>query len=415
MDGEVPEGWRAPRLRELCRLRRDSIDPGESPSEMFRHYSIPAFDEGRGPKLERGRTILSGKFAVPAGSVLFSKLNLRIPRIWLPDVAPEDSRSVCSTEFLVLEPNPDQLSRRFLFHLLKSERLLNRLASGAAATTNSHQRIRPEDLLNHTVNLPPKSQQDSIVEVLDAIDEAIEKTEAVIAATEDVRKALLQELLTRGVPGWHTEWKTVPGIGTIPACWEVVRLGEVVTIKSGQEDPRDAALGDRLFVAPDDVEGETRVLIRRRTVADARAISGKYAFDQHDVIYSKIRPYLKKVYLPDEPGLCSADMYPVRPHDSIDRVFLSWLLLSDALTNYVATCSDRTGIPKVNREGLLAYRFGLPPAAEQSVIAKAIEAAMVAKDRQQHHVDALRNLKTHAADALLSGRLRVTVSEEVMP
>ena len=63
--------------------------------------------------------------------------------------------------------------------------------------------------------------------MLDSIDEAIERTEAVIAATERLRDALLHELLTRGVPGWHTEWKEVPGIGTIPADWEVVRLGDV--------------------------------------------------------------------------------------------------------------------------------------------------------------------------------------------
>ena len=64
--------------------------------------------------------------------------------------------------------------------------------------------------------------------MLDSIDEAIERTEAVIAATERLRDALLHELLTRGVPGWHTEWKDVPGIGTIPADWEVVRLGDVL-------------------------------------------------------------------------------------------------------------------------------------------------------------------------------------------
>ena len=73
--------------------------------------------------------------------------------------------------------------------------------------------------------------------MLDAIDGAIDHTEAVIAATERLRDALLHELLTRGVPGWHTEWKDVPGLGTIPADWEVVRLGEVAEVKSGTGFP----------------------------------------------------------------------------------------------------------------------------------------------------------------------------------
>ena len=76
--------------------------------------------------------------------------------------------------------------------------------------------------------LPPLPEQRAIAAVLDAIDDAIERTEAVITATERLRDALLHELLTRGVPGWHTQWKDVPGIGTIPAAWEVVRLGEVL-------------------------------------------------------------------------------------------------------------------------------------------------------------------------------------------
>ena len=76
--------------------------------------------------------------------------------------------------------------------------------------------------------LPPLPEQQAIAAVLDSIDEAIEGVEAVITATERLRDALLHELLTRGVPGWHTQWKDVPGIGTIPAGWEVVRLGEVL-------------------------------------------------------------------------------------------------------------------------------------------------------------------------------------------
>ena len=64
--------------------------------------------------------------------------------------------------------------------------------------------------------------------MLDSIDGAIEGAEAVIAATGGLRDALLHDLLTRGVPGWHTEWREVPGLGTIPADWEVARLGDVL-------------------------------------------------------------------------------------------------------------------------------------------------------------------------------------------
>ena len=88
--------------------------------------------------------------------------------------------------------------------------------------------------LNLPVLLPPLPEQQAIAAVLDSIDDAIERTEAVIAATEQLRDSLLHQLLTRGVPGQHTEWRDVPGLGTIPADWDVVRLGDVAeTITSG--------------------------------------------------------------------------------------------------------------------------------------------------------------------------------------
>ena len=64
--------------------------------------------------------------------------------------------------------------------------------------------------------------------MLDSIDDAIEGAEAVIAAIEQLRGSLLHDLLTRGLPGQHTEFRDVPGLGTIPAAWEVVRLGDVI-------------------------------------------------------------------------------------------------------------------------------------------------------------------------------------------
>ena len=88
----------------------------------------------------------------------------------------------------------------------------------------------PAIFADYRLGLPPLPEQRAIAAMLDSIDEAIERTEAVIDATERLRESLLHELLTRGVPGWHSEWKEVRGIGTIPADWDVVRLGDVAAI-----------------------------------------------------------------------------------------------------------------------------------------------------------------------------------------
>ena len=112
----------------------------------------------------------------------------------------------------------------FIFHSLvnKDVRLF------INGTTRS--KLTQADLREIAIGFPPLPEQRAIAAVLDSIDDAIEGAEAVIAATERLRGALLHELLTRGVPGWHTAWREAPGVGSVPADWEVVRLGEVAEV-----------------------------------------------------------------------------------------------------------------------------------------------------------------------------------------
>ena len=90
------------------------------------------------------------------------------------------------------------------------------------------------------VALPPVAEQRAIAAVLDAIYETIERTEAVISATERLRDALLHELLTRGIPELHTSWSQVPSLGTVPSNWHVARLIDVFEILDSRRVPLNA-------------------------------------------------------------------------------------------------------------------------------------------------------------------------------
>jgi type I restriction enzyme S subunit len=150
----LPKGWREGKVSNLATLSRDGLNPGEFPDETFDHYSLPAFDEGRTPKPERGDTIMSNKFIVPPDCVMVSKLNPRIPRIWLPDLRGQN-RAVCSTEFLVATPKPG-FSREFLYCLFINESFVSVFTTMVTGTSGSHQRVRSESLLNMDALLPPE-------------------------------------------------------------------------------------------------------------------------------------------------------------------------------------------------------------------------------------------------------------------
>ena len=186
-------------------------------------------------------------------------------------------------------------------------------------------------------------------------------------------------------------------------------MGDVAEVASGQVDPRDKRFQRQMFVAPDDIESRTGRLINKRTVGDVGAISGKYQFDAGDVLYSKIRPYLMKAYVPTESGLCSADVYPIKATESLEANFLAKVVLSSGFTEYIRTCSDRTGIPKVNRVDLFKYRMALPHLKEQQAIAAGLDKVDAAIAVAREEAAGLRLLKESAAESLLTGRERTSL------
>lgn len=139
----------------LIGIKREGLNPGEFPSELFDHYSIPAFDDGRMPRQEFGESIKSNKFVVPPQTVLLSKLNPRLPRVWLPEIN-SIRRAVCSTEFIVSEPKPG-FSPEFLYCLFGSSVFAESFSELVTGTSGSHQRVKPEDLLHMKVIRPPQA------------------------------------------------------------------------------------------------------------------------------------------------------------------------------------------------------------------------------------------------------------------
>ena len=166
--------------------------------------------------------------------------------------------------------------------------------------------------------------------------------------------------------------------------WERVTLGSVVEIASGQVDPRQVPYCDMIHVGGDNIESHSGKLLNLKTAGEQGLISGKYLFDRKDVLYSKIRPVLNKVVAPDFEGICSADIYPLRPiNGKLCKEFLVHLLRSDDFLGYTATCSSRTNIPKINRDALFAYQVMLPPLPEQRRIAAILDKADAIRRNRQ--------------------------------
>ena len=143
--GMIPEGWDAKPLSSICHIEKKTINPQKHPTCLFTHYSIPAYDNSELPELQKGSDILSNKYIISDYTILFSKLNPRIKRIW--NVYKSESNPICSTEFVVYKPM-DIDTYPFLYSFITGDDFYNNIMSKVNGATGSHQRFHPEETLD---------------------------------------------------------------------------------------------------------------------------------------------------------------------------------------------------------------------------------------------------------------------------
>ncbi|GAB3206395.1 hypothetical protein GCM10027294_08580 [Marinactinospora endophytica] len=179
-------------VEEISSLRKEQVLPAALAEARVAHYSLPAFDSGAMPEIADPRSIKSAKFVVYGPSVLLSKLNPEIPRVW--NVFPDQNLpALASTEFLVLEPR-NGVTAAELWAVLYQPGLLGDLAAKAAGTSKSHQRVRPSEVMTASV-IDPRELGHSRGQVRALADRAMQaRNES--RALADLRDTLLPQLMS---------------------------------------------------------------------------------------------------------------------------------------------------------------------------------------------------------------------------
>jgi type I restriction enzyme, S subunit len=114
----------------------------------------------------------------------------------------------------------------------------------------------------------------------------------------------------------------------LPASWQWILFSEAADIASNLVNPRE--IPSSPHIAPENVEGKTGRLLPYKTIEEDGVISPKHRFMKGQIVYSKIRPYLRKAILAEFDGACSADMYPLTPKTGVNpRYLLYWPISSD--------------------------------------------------------------------------------------
>jgi len=192
---EADESWEETTISSVAFHIRDSVNPSRNPLEIYNHYSIPAFDEGREPKSEIGSSILSNKYKVPSECILVSKLNPRVSRIWGLYGKVDERNSICSTEFQIVKPK-EELWYSFIYCFLRSNPVTNELAGASGGTSGSHQRVDPKVIFNLAFLKPDDITLKKFNDITSNYWEKIKKNKIQIRTLTQLRDTLLPKLMS---------------------------------------------------------------------------------------------------------------------------------------------------------------------------------------------------------------------------
>ena len=410
-NGAFPQGWRIVRLGDVAEVAFSGVDKRIVPEEtpvLLCNYTDVFYNERITPDMDFMTATATDtereRWQLKRGDVLFTKDSETADEIGIPSVVTDNMPGVlCGYHLGVARPSPGLVDGPFLAAALNStasRRHFTRVANGVTRFGLTLEAARSTPVL-----LPPLPEQRAIADVLDSIDDAIERTEAVIATTETLRDSLLHELLTRGVPGWHTEWQDVPGIGTIPADWEVVRLDRVATVERGKfahrprNEPRFYG-GEIPFIQTSDVVRAVGVIKSHSQTLNELGLSISRLFPAGTVVIT-IAANIGETAITGYPVAFPDSLVGITPTD-LDGRFLEYYLRTQKAT--LERFAPESAQKNINLEDLRPMLVPFPTMSEQTTIAEQLDAVQADVDNLHALLADIRGLKDSAAEELLSGR-----------
>jgi type I restriction enzyme, S subunit len=403
---------RTKRLNDLASLRTEKVLGAKDQNKPY--VGLEHMESGQPFLLGTAKSdsSISTNAVFYKGDVLFGKLRPNLRKSWL---ALFDG--YCSTDILVLQPNegfsPDFVARVFQREEVFEEAI--RTAEGTKMPRTSWARLKEYEVFVPELD----SERTAIAGIFNAADEAIAKTETLIAKLKAIRQGFLHDLLTRGLdengqlrnPERHPEQFKESPLGLIPRDWTVIPLSDLADVDRGKfmhrprNDPRFYG-GEHPFVQTGDVAAaDGRVLNTFSQTLNDRGASVSQEFPEGTIaitIAANIADTAilgRPMYFPD--SIVGA----IVKLPNVIRYFELWIRYR---RNWLNAQAPQSAQKNINLETLRPLLIPVPNPDEQHEIAKIYDLLDSRIQSEEAYLSKLKAIKKGLMQDLLTGRLRIT-------
>ena len=295
-------------------------------------------------------TPVGEKLLMKKGDVLFGKRRAYQRKV---GIAPFDG--IFSAHGMVLRPKEDVIDKDFFPFFINSDQFMERairISVGGLSPT-----INWKDLKEQVFELPSLEEQKVLACKLWAAYNLKESYKTLLAKTDEMVKSRFIEMF--GNPVTNTK------------SWPTKALSEVAP----ESPSTNKATGLVWVLNLDMVESQSGRVIEK-VYDNVENLNSVAPFDDGNVLFSKLRPYLNKVVIPNGKGYATTELVPLRPNTTfVRKEFLACLLRSNDFVNYADAIATGTKMPRMPMTALRDFKCIIPPADLQDEFIKVSQQA----------------------------------------
>ncbi len=332
-----------------------------------------------------------------------------------------------STEFIVIRGRPGVTDSDYAYYLTQWEEVRS-YAIGQMTGTSGRQRVPVNSLGHLSVPVPSLPEQRAIASILGVLDDKIQLNRRMNRTLEAMARAIFKDWfvdfgpvrakmegrdtgLPREIDNLFPDQLVDSELGQVPEGWSIAILGDI-------------AVSPRLAVDPARISSDTPYIglghMPRRSVALAdwdtagSVSSGKFSFENRDILFGKLRPYFHKVGIAPVEGVCSTDIVVLRARAPLWSAFVLACVSSSDFVAYVSQTSTGTRMPRTSWNTMNKYQICRPDNAVSAALQHVVSPMLDRIITNVNESRILTYLRKALLPKLISGQVRIPDIENLV-